>query len=111
MTGKHGKMEPKRTCSTLNLSRQRAGTGLEAPGRSRLSRRGVQPISVGGCWHADARDLGDSIFFLRTIAGGRLDKLTQLATFREIMTLPMGGQQIREVKLDNEQHKQFNPGG
>ena len=111
MKGKYGKMEPKRTCSTLYLSPQQTGSGVEAPGLSRLSRRRVQPISVGGCWHVDAQGLGGSIFFLQAIAGGRLDKPTQLAAFREIVILPMGWQQTGEVKLDNKQHKQFNPGG
>ena len=35
MMGKHSDMESKRTCSTLKLSLQRAGTGVEAPGQPR----------------------------------------------------------------------------
>ena len=60
------KMEPKRKCSNVKPSLERASVGVEAPEQSHISSKEVQPIPVGGCWHADARGLvqGGSIFFL-----------------------------------------------
>ena len=41
-----GKVEPKRECSTLKQSFQRADTGVEAPGQLRLPGRDMQQTAV-----------------------------------------------------------------
>ena len=60
-----GKMEPERR--TLELLRPR--TGVELPGQPRLPNREMRPITIGGSWYADARDLGDKIVFLQAVVG------------------------------------------
>ena len=101
-------MEPKRS-STLKLSLQRAGTGVEAPGQQSLSNREIRPITISGCWHADARDLGVSIFFLQAATGMKSNITLQVTTRREIVIIPMGWKQ-GEVELHDKQNKQFDPG-
>ena len=54
-----GKMKPER----IDLESSLAGTGLEAPGQKRLSRRGMQRTTDDSCLHADgSSDLGGTIF-------------------------------------------------
>ena len=64
-----GTIEPKREFSTLEIliSNQGAVTGLEAPEQPCLSSREMRPMTIGGCWRADAQGLVQKarIFFLQ----------------------------------------------
>ena len=111
MTGKHGKMEPKRTCSTFKLSLQRAGAGLEAPGRLHLSSREMQRTAVDGCAHTNGSSKLGEIIFFQAVVGMKTDKPTQLNAFGEIVILPMDLQQNGEVNIGNGENKQVDPDG
>lgn len=92
------------------LKSQETGMSVEAPEQLRLPSREVYQTAVDGCMHADgSSELGD-IFSLEAFIGIRTDKTTpQFTPRQEFGTLPMR-QQLREVKLSGEQHKQLDPG-
>ena len=81
MTGKHGKMGPKRKCSKLKVSIQPAGTRVEAPGQQRLSSREVQQTAANGCTHADGSlELEKIVFFQDVVGIGPDNQISPLAT-------------------------------
>ena len=89
MTGKHGKMEPKRTCSTLKLSLKRAGTGVETPGQPRLLSRKTQQTAVGSYTPADGSLGLGRIVPLQVFVGVKPDTTSQSTARRKIVVLPM----------------------
>ena len=87
-----------------------AGTGVAAPKQPHRSRRKIRPTPAGGYKHADARglELGGCIS-LNVVVGIKPDKRAQFAPCKKNVILPMDWQQ-GDVKMDNEQHKQFDLG-
>ena len=93
------------------LESSRTGTGREAPGQPRLPNREMQPITVGDCWYADARGLGDTIFFLQAVVGVRPGTTSQVTACRKVVMVTMGWQEKEEVvRLNSDQHKQVDAG-
>ena len=67
---------------------------------------------VDGCIHADdSSELGGTSCCQVVIGMKPEEAATQLATFQDILILPMKCQQEEVVKLSSEQHKKFDPGG
>ena len=91
MTGRYGKIEPKRKWFTVKLSIGRADTGVQIPGKPRLSGSAMQRTAVDGCTHAKCSSKLGDIIFVQAAVEIPTEKITsQLDTVQAIVILPMG---------------------
>ena len=103
-----GKMGPGRIALESSLS----GTSPEAPEQPRLLLRDMQRTTVDMSTAADGSLEQEEIIHLQVVVGVKPDNQTSpIATSCKIVIFPMSWQQGKMVELDNEQNKQFDPGG